>query len=65
MSMKKLLLLLAFFICVNHVFAQKMKPQETEVWEPEPVVVTPGEGTAPPRMLSYYLMEAILITGKI
>jgi hypothetical protein len=25
-----------------------MKPQDTEVWEPEPAVVTPGEGTAPP-----------------
>ena len=25
-----------------------MKPQDTEVWEPEPTVVTPGEGTAPP-----------------
>ncbi|MEO0468440.1 MAG: DUF1080 domain-containing protein [Bacteroidota bacterium] len=29
-------------------FAQKMKPEETEVWEPEPSVVTPGEGTRPP-----------------
>ena len=46
--MKKPLLLLAFFICFSQVFAQKMKPQETEVWEPEPVVVTPGDGTAPP-----------------
>jgi hypothetical protein len=27
----------------NHV-----KPEETEVWEPEPAVVTPGQGTAPP-----------------
>jgi len=46
--MKKPLLVLAFFICFSQVFAQKMKPKETEVWEPEPVVVTPGEGTAPP-----------------
>jgi hypothetical protein len=46
--MKKPLLVLAFFICIGQVYAQKMKPQETEVWEPEPVVVTPGEGTAPP-----------------
>lgn len=46
--MKKLLLLVAFFIGINQIYAQKMKPQDTEVWEPEPVVVTPGEGTAPP-----------------
>jgi hypothetical protein len=46
--MKKPLLVLAFFICFSQVFGQKMKPQETEVWEPEPVIVTPGEGTAPP-----------------
>jgi hypothetical protein len=46
--MKKPLLVLAFFICFSQVFGQKMKPQETEVWEPEPVVVTPGEGTDPP-----------------
>lgn len=46
--MKKLILLVAFFIGINHLYAQKMKPQDTEVWEPEPAVVTPGEGTAPP-----------------
>ena len=46
--MKKLLLLLSLLIGINQIYAQKMKPQETEVWEPEPVVVTPGEGTAPP-----------------
>lgn len=46
--MKKPLLVFAFFICFSQVFGQKMKPQETEVWEPEPAVVTPGEGTSPP-----------------
>ena len=46
--MKKLVILFVFFIGINQIYAQKMKPQDTEVWEPEPVVVTPGEGTAPP-----------------
>ncbi len=46
--MKKPLLLLAFLICLGQVYAQKMKSQDTEVWEPEPAVVTPGEGMAPP-----------------
>ena len=46
--MNKLLLIFAFFICVSQVYAQQMKPEETEVWEPEPEVVTPGEGTTPP-----------------
>lgn len=30
------------------VAAQTTDPKDTEVWEPEPRVVTPGEGTAPP-----------------
>jgi len=46
--MKKLFLLAPLCIYVSQVSAQQMKPEETEVWEPEPVVVTPGEGTAPP-----------------
>jgi hypothetical protein len=46
--MKKSVLLITFFIGIGQIYAQKMKPQDTEVWEPEPVVVTPGEGTAPP-----------------
>ena len=46
--MKKSLLFVAFFICINQIFAQNMKPKDTEVWEPEPEVVTPGEGVAPP-----------------
>lgn len=29
-------------------FAQQGDPEATEVWAPEPVVVTPGEGRAPP-----------------
>ena len=27
---------------------EKMKPEETEVWEPEPIVVTPADDMAPP-----------------
>jgi hypothetical protein len=46
--MKKLVLFIALIIGLNQVYAQKMKPEETEIWEPEPVLVTPGEGTAPP-----------------
>jgi hypothetical protein len=42
------LLFIGFFICISQIFAQQMKPEETEVWEPEPQIVTPGEGTAPP-----------------
>jgi len=46
--MKKSILIVALFICINQVFAQKMEPKDTEIWEPEPTVVTPGEATAPP-----------------
>jgi hypothetical protein len=30
------------------VDSQSMRPEETEVWEPEPPVVEPGQGNAPP-----------------
>ena len=44
--MKKFLLLVLFN---SILFSQeKMKPKETEVWEPEPKVVTPGILSAPP-----------------
>jgi hypothetical protein len=46
--MKKLFVLVALCIYISQVSAQQMKPEETEVWEPEPAVVTPGEGTTPP-----------------
>ena len=46
--MKKFLLLIVFFVGICQVYAQRMKPEETEIWEPEPPVVTPGVGTAPP-----------------
>jgi hypothetical protein len=42
---------LIIFVClcaVNLGLAQEMKPEDTEIWEPEPEVVTPGENKAPP-----------------
>jgi hypothetical protein len=40
---------LAVVLCgFNVAFAQITDPVATEVWEPEPRVVTPGVGTAPP-----------------
>lgn len=45
--MKKFLMILVCFPII-HLSAQQMKPEETEVWEPEPEVVTPGTGTQPP-----------------
>jgi hypothetical protein len=45
---KKLVLFIALIIGLNQIYAQEMKPEETEIWEPEPIVVTPGEGTTPP-----------------
>jgi len=46
--MKKLMLLTVFFICASQMYAQQMKPEDTQVWESEPEVVTPGKDTAPP-----------------
>ncbi|MDA9852076.1 DUF1080 domain-containing protein [Flavobacteriaceae bacterium] len=41
--------LLVLFFATSMLFAQKqMKPEETEVWEPEPEVVQPGILNAPP-----------------
>jgi hypothetical protein len=38
----------AVFVPFASVSAQDWKPELTEVWEPEPLLVVPGEGTAPP-----------------
>lgn len=48
--MKTYLLLLSFvLISLHQVKAQEeMKPEETEVWSPEPAIVTPGAMTAAP-----------------
>ena len=39
---------ISFILVPMFCFLQEMKPEATEVWEPVPPVVTPGEGTAPP-----------------
>lgn len=48
--MKRSLIFTAFLAAAaGSAFAQqKAKPEDTEVWEPVPEVVTPGEGTLPP-----------------
>ena len=41
--------LLSILLATQFVIAQeRMKPEETEVWEPEPKVIQPGVFTAPP-----------------
>ena len=41
--------LLSILLATQFVIAQeRMKPEETEVWEPEPKVIQPGVYTAPP-----------------
>lgn len=47
--MKLLPTILLLIICMNTGLSQQAgDPKATEVWEPEPVVVTPGENAAPP-----------------
>lgn len=47
--MKQNILFLFFSLLTIHSFCQtEMKPEETEVWEPIPSVVTPGEGSNAP-----------------
>lgn len=46
--MKQLLLIAIMACSVNLVISQKMKPEETEVWTPEPSIVTPGMQGMPP-----------------
>jgi hypothetical protein len=38
----------AFFFISTLWAQQKMKPEDTEVWEPEPTIVTPGQNGSPP-----------------
>lgn len=45
---KTWLLSLPFLAIAGMTQAQDMKPEDTEVWEPVPQVVTPGKGTKPP-----------------
>ncbi len=44
--MKRIVYLLLFVVPV--ATAQEWPPELTEVWDPEPRMVTPGDGTAPP-----------------
>ena len=46
--MKNCFLLVITIFLTYALNAQITDPKATEVWEPEPRVVTPGEGTAPP-----------------
>lgn len=46
--MKKIAGLLIINLIAMGVFGQKKNPESTELWEPVPPVVTPGNGTAPP-----------------
>ncbi len=51
MNERKLLLsvlILLLFSCMCFTQPEEIDPKLTEVWEPEPVVVTPGDGTAAP-----------------
>lgn len=45
---KKISLLLTMLFSVIIVFAQEKDPETTELWEPVPPKVTPGENGAPP-----------------
>ena len=42
------LIFLLLFACLTSVFAQITDPKATEVWSPEPRLVTPGMGMLPP-----------------
>ena len=49
--------LLLLFITMSWAQKTEIKPEETEVWEPEPTIITPGEGTKPPS-------DAIVLLGN-
>lgn len=46
--MKKSLLLFMLLASAGSIFAQQMKPEETEDWSRQPSVVTPGNAGEPP-----------------
>ncbi|RQW03458.1 DUF1080 domain-containing protein, partial [candidate division KSB1 bacterium] len=49
MMRRALLIIAPFFFIVALCLSQQMRPADTEVWEPEPRVVTPGDvDSAPP-----------------
>jgi Domain of Unknown Function (DUF1080) len=43
-----LILTVSAFLAESHAQQQQPKPEATEFWEPEPKVITPGEGTKAP-----------------
>lgn len=45
---KSLLVSSAILLPAIHAFAQEAKPQDTEVWEPVPAIVTPGTASSAP-----------------
>jgi len=45
---KKIFLHVIAIIFSMGLFAQEWQPELTEVWEPVPPIITPGNGTAPP-----------------
>lgn len=56
--MKKFALSLSLILLSISAFSQsKMKPQDTEVWKPVPIKVTPGDFQAPPS-------DAIVLLGN-
>lgn len=57
LKMKYYILLLASISLAKTCFAQITDPKATEVWQPEPRVVTPGEGAMPPS-------DAIVLLGQ-
>ncbi len=48
MNDKNIFTLIILVFSIAFLNAQKMPPEATEVWEPEPRIVTPGNATAPP-----------------
>jgi len=37
-----------FFLGLLTTYSQKINPEDTEVWEPEPIVINPGKSGSPP-----------------
>ena len=54
-----------FLLTSSFVFCQtQMKPEETEVWNPEPEKVIPGTLNSAQVMQLFFLMELIFLNGK-
>jgi len=56
-------LLLFSAVCLGQEDDKKIQPKLTEVWEPVPPVVTPGQGTAPPSDATVLFVVRIFQTG--